>query len=164
MPCPSRFHATSGSSPQAGFIYPKTYCAHKSGVRASCHHLGHTRATRMLNAGGNLVAIRTLPGHSRITTTDECSQLNNATARRDYFKAMRFITEKSQHESESKGGHRNFFTKERRQQVYENVAPFKLHLRHTCWCPMVCPQHRACVLGGSASFFQPISMPLLGVL
>ncbi len=98
------------------------YYAHKSGLKASCHHLRHTMATQMLNADGNLVTIQTLLGHSRITTTERYSKLHNAKARRDYFKAMRFITDKSQHESESKGAYRNFFTKERRRQVSKNFG------------------------------------------
>ena len=98
------------------------YYARKSGVRTSCHHLRHTMATQMLNADGDLVTIQTLLGHSRITTTERYSKLHNAKARRDYFKAMGFITDKSQHESESKGAYRNFFTKERRQQVSKNFG------------------------------------------
>ena len=98
------------------------YYARKSGVRTSCHHLRHTMATQMLNADGDLVTIQTLLGHSRITTTERYSKLHNAKVRRDYFKAMRLITDKSQHESEPKGGYRNFFTKQRRQQVSKNFG------------------------------------------
>ena len=98
------------------------YYAHKSGVRASCHHLRHTMATQMLNADGDLVTIQTLLGHSRITTTERYSKVHNAKARRDYFKAMCLITDKSQHASEFKDGYRNFFTKERRQQVSKNFG------------------------------------------
>ena len=98
------------------------YYAHKSGVRASCHHLRHTMATQMLNADGDLVTIQTLLGHSRITTTERYSKVHSAKARRDYFKAMCLITDKSQHESEFKDGYRNFFTKERRQQVSKNFG------------------------------------------
>jgi site-specific recombinase XerD len=98
------------------------YYAHKSGVRISCHHLRHTMATQMLNADGDLVTIQTLLGHSRITTTERYSKVHNAKAKRDYFKAMQFITHKSQHESESKDGYRNFFTKERRQRVSKNFG------------------------------------------
>lgn len=98
------------------------YYAHKSGVRASCHHLRHTMATQMLNADGDLVTIQALLGHSRITTTERYSKVHNAKARRDYFKAMRFIADKSQHAPESKSGYRNFFTKERRQQVSRNFG------------------------------------------
>ena len=98
------------------------YYAHKSGVRASCHHLRHTMATQMLNADGDLVTIQTLLGHSRITTTERYSKVHNAKARRDYFKAMRLIADKAQHKSESKVGYHNFFTKERRQQVSKNFG------------------------------------------
>jgi hypothetical protein len=79
-------------------------------------------ATQMLNADGDLVTIQALLGHSRITTTERYSKVHNAKARRDYFKAMRLITHKSQHASESKGGYRNFFTKEKRQQVSKNFG------------------------------------------
>jgi integrase len=68
-------------------------------------------ATQMLNADGDLVTIQTLLGHSRITTTERYSKVHNAKARRD-----------SQHASESKGGYRNFFTRERRQQVSKNFG------------------------------------------
>lgn len=98
------------------------YYAHKSGVRASCHRLRHTMATQMLNADGDLVTIQALLGHSRITTTERYSKVHNAKARRDYFKAMRLITDKSQYASESKDAYRNFFTKERRQQVSRNFG------------------------------------------
>ena len=79
-------------------------------------------ATQMLNADGDLVTIQTLLGHSRITTTERYSKVHNAKARRDYFKAMRLITDKSQYTSESKDAYRNFFTEERRQQVSRNFA------------------------------------------
>ncbi len=98
------------------------YYAKKIGVKLSCHHLRHTMATQMLNADTDLVTIQTLLGHSRITTTERYSKVHNAKARRDYFKAMRFITEKPKHESESKGGYRNFFTKKKREQVSKNFG------------------------------------------
>jgi len=91
-------------------------------VRASCHHLRHTMATQMLNADGDLVTIQALLGHSRITTTERYSKVHNIKVKRDYFKAMHSIADKSQHESESKSGYRNFFTKERRQQVSKNFG------------------------------------------
>ena len=93
------------------------YYAKKSGVKASCHHLRHTMATQMLNADASLVTIQTLLGHSRITTTERYGKVHNAKARRDYFKAMRFITEKPKYESEFQTGYRNFFTKKKREQV-----------------------------------------------
>jgi site-specific recombinase XerD len=98
------------------------YYTHKSCVKASCHHLRHTMATQMLNADGDLVTIQTLLGHSRITTTERYSKVHNAKARRDYFKAMCLITDKSQHASEFKDGYRNFFNRERRQQVSKNFG------------------------------------------
>ena len=98
------------------------YYAKKSGVKASCHHLRHTMATQMLNADASLVTIQTLLGHSRITTTERYGKVHNAKARRDYFKAMRFITEKPKYESEFQTGYRNFFTKKKREQVSRNFG------------------------------------------
>ena len=98
------------------------YYAKKSGVKASCHHLRHTMATQMLNADANLATIQSLLGHSRITTTERYGKIHNAKARRDYFKAMRFVTEKSRLSSEFQTGYRNFFNKKRREQVSRNFG------------------------------------------
>ncbi|MBW2633149.1 MAG: tyrosine-type recombinase/integrase [Deltaproteobacteria bacterium] len=98
------------------------YYSKKSGVKASCHHLRHTMATQMLNADASLVTIQTLLGHSRITTTERYGKVHNAKARRDYFKAMRFITEKPKYESEFQTGYRNFFTKKKRELVSRNFG------------------------------------------
>jgi site-specific recombinase XerD len=98
------------------------YYAKKSGVKASCHHLRHTMATQMLNADTDLVTIQMLLGHSRITTTERYSKIHNAKARRDYFKAMRFISGKSQNTSELQSGYRHYFTKKRREQVSKNFG------------------------------------------
>ena len=98
------------------------YYAKKSGVKLSCHHLRHTMATQMLNADTDLVTIQTLLGHSRITTTERYSKVHNTKARRDYFRAMHFIVEKPNHKSKSNSGYRNFFTKERRDQVSKNFG------------------------------------------
>ena len=71
------------------------YYAKKSGVKLSCHNLRHTMATQMLNADTDLVTIQTLLGHSRITTTERYSKVHNVKTRRDYSRALRFITNKS---------------------------------------------------------------------
>lgn len=66
--------------------------------------------------------ISTLLGHSRITTTERSSKVHNVKARRDYFRAMRFIAENPDHKSRSTSGYRNFFTKERRELVSRNFG------------------------------------------
>ena len=98
------------------------YYAKKSGVKLSCHNLRHTMATQMLNADTDLVTIQTLLGHSRITTTERYSKVHNIKTRRDYFRAMHFITEKPDHQYRSTPGYRSFFTKERRDQVSKNFG------------------------------------------
>lgn len=98
------------------------YYAKKAGIKASCHRLRHTLATQLLNADADLVSIQMLLGHSQITTTERYSKVHNAKVKQDYLKAMHFIMDKSQHASKSKSGYRNFFTKEKRQQVSKNFG------------------------------------------
>ena len=71
------------------------YYAHKSGIRASCHHLRHTMATQMLNAGAELVTIQDLLGHNWITTTERYCNVSNVKVKRDYFNAMEKILKRS---------------------------------------------------------------------
>jgi len=79
-------------------------------------------ATQMLNADWDLATIQALLGLSRITTTERYSKFHNANGMRDYFKTMCLITDKSHYASDSKDACRNFFTKDRRQQVSRNFG------------------------------------------
>ncbi len=50
--------------------HPKTSGALRPPGKAQgvAHHLGHTRATQLLNTGAALAAIQNLPGHNRSKT------------------------------------------------------------------------------------------------
>jgi len=64
------------------------YYSKKSGIKVSCHHLRHTMATQLLNAGADLEIIQDLLGHSKITTTQRYCKVSNLRVQRDYYKAM----------------------------------------------------------------------------
>lgn len=64
------------------------YYSKKSKIKVSCHHLRHTMATQLLNAGADLVTIQDLLGHSKITTTQRYCKVSNLRVQRDYYKAM----------------------------------------------------------------------------
>jgi len=79
------------------------YYSKKYGVSVSCHQLRHTMATQLLNADADLVSIQGILGHSRIKTTQRYSKLSNLKARRDYFKAMDTVMERTSTQCERPG-------------------------------------------------------------
>jgi len=99
------------------------FYAKKSGVKISSHRLRHTMATQMLNADTDLVVIQSLLGHSKITTTERYSKIHNPKTRRDYFRAMNEITNRSPAESDNRADDKKFFTRHRRLQVSKNFMP-----------------------------------------
>ena len=64
------------------------YHARKAALRASCHHLRHTMATQMLNAGADLTTIQDLLGHTSVITTQRYCKVSNLKVQTDYFTVM----------------------------------------------------------------------------
>ena len=71
------------------------YYAKKSGIKISCHHLRHTMATQMLNAGAKLETIQDLLGHSSIKTTQRYSRISSLRVQQDYHKAMEVVMQRT---------------------------------------------------------------------
>jgi site-specific recombinase XerD len=71
------------------------YYAKKENIKISCHHLRHTMATQMLNAGAELETIQDLLGHSSIRTTQRYSRISNLKVQRDYHKAMEVVMQRT---------------------------------------------------------------------
>ena len=71
------------------------YYARKAGLPISCHHLRHTMATEMLNAGSELATIQDLLGHANIKTTQRYCKISNIRVQQDYHKAMEIVMERT---------------------------------------------------------------------
>ena len=71
------------------------YYAKKANLKISCHHLRHTMATQLLNAGMDLVSIQDLLGHTRIKTTERYTKVSNIKVMKDYFKAIEVVMKRS---------------------------------------------------------------------
>jgi site-specific recombinase XerD len=71
------------------------YYAKKAGLKISCHNLRHTWVDQMLNADAELETVQDLLGHSWITTTQRYCRLSNQKIKRDYFKAMEVVMQRT---------------------------------------------------------------------
>jgi site-specific recombinase XerD len=71
------------------------YYAKKNNLKVSCHHLRHTMATQMLNAGAELETIQDLLGHCSIKTTQRYGRISNFKVQRDYHKAMEAVMQRT---------------------------------------------------------------------
>jgi len=71
------------------------YYAKKAHIKVSCHRLRHTMATQLLNAEAEVETIQDLLGHNWITTTQRYCRVSNIKVKRDYFKAMRNVLQRS---------------------------------------------------------------------
>src|SRR5210317_62583 len=74
------------------------YYAKKSGITVCCHRLRHTMASQLLNAEAEVETIQDLLGQNWITTTQRYCKLSNVKVKKDYFKAMQVILNRSENE------------------------------------------------------------------
>ncbi len=68
--------------------------ARQARLKVSCHQLGHTMATQLLNADAALVTIQDLLGHTRIKTTQRYCRVSNLKVQRDYHQAMAVVLQR----------------------------------------------------------------------
>jgi len=71
------------------------YHVRKAGLASSCHHLRHTMATQMLNAGAELSTIQDLLGHRCVTTTQQYCRVSNLKVQKDYYEAMEKVMKRT---------------------------------------------------------------------
>ena len=89
------FFAKEPSLSVRGIQKRMEYYANKTNLKISCHHLRHTMATQMLNADTDLSTIQDLLGQNSIRTTQRYCRISNPKVRRDYFKAMEVIMQRT---------------------------------------------------------------------
>jgi len=71
------------------------YYCRITGIKISCHQLRHTMATQLLNADTDAESIRDLLGHNMIETTQRYLTVSNQKVKRDFFRAMEVILQRS---------------------------------------------------------------------
>ena len=71
------------------------YYARKASLKTSCHHLRHTMATQMLNAGAALATIQDLLGHASVTTTQKYCKTSNRRVQQDYYQTIEKVIERT---------------------------------------------------------------------
>jgi len=65
----------------------RTY-SRRCGLHVTPHHLRHTAATLLLNAGAPILTVQTVLGHKHIDTTLGYARLYDGTVAADYYRAM----------------------------------------------------------------------------
>ncbi|MBI4733106.1 MAG: tyrosine-type recombinase/integrase [Chloroflexi bacterium] len=72
------------------FMRMRTY-GRRCGVHAAPHHLRHSCATLLLNAGAPVVTVQTILGHKNVDTTMGYARLYDGTVAADYYQAMNLV-------------------------------------------------------------------------
>jgi site-specific recombinase XerD len=96
------------------------HCARKSGLEVCCHRLRHTMATQLLNADADLATIQDLLGHSQITTTQRYCRVANLKVRRDYYRAMETVMQRTQEPADDDEDRERFLNGDTRKKRMEN--------------------------------------------